>query len=521
MEALVKPFFVLPIAMITFMAFPFDMNAGDAGQTNVSTESDGKWVINHPDSRKIYAVQCGLDVTLFALKYFKVDYSLPRVSLGLPLSTDGISLADIQQMLQAYGLEAEARQGATIKQIAARLDGEYIAIIPLGLGNGKNHYYLGMMDDKGVIQLVNIGRGVSPLVRTDSQDYNDRIEKRFVEAGSVVLFVRKSIKKSDATSSVIKLFPEQIELGEFMIGGPEAAKDFSVSFELFNTSDRPVLVNSIQASCGCTKPEWDGGIIKPGAKQSVGFTVIPGAWGRGEQKKLPLVTTFADGSILSVTLHGTGQTPVERQRIELSQYSAIIEITDETPQPEFEVRLARLTSYVRPLNEITVNSDVSWLTAELREPEKSEHDESERAELYAKILTNDLLSLLSDDQRQRCVLDISGAGGMEPVTMSLEFFERDFFRLSQYFVTLPKSRTEPVIVQVTPEDANNPVGILEASADTPFLFVETDGLAEITIGFKEGVEIVPGYYSVTATIENARKRSSLAQMTIYVSSGDE
>jgi hypothetical protein len=221
---------------------------------DISSESDGRWIINYSDSRKIYAVQCGFDVTLFALKYFKIDYSLLRVSLGLPLTTDGIALSDVQQMLQVYGLEAEARKGATIKQIAAKLNGEYIAVIPLGMGNGRNHYYLGVMDDKGIVQLVNVGRGISPLVRPDSLEYNDRMEKRFAEAGGIALFVRRPIKKSDLTSKTIKLFPEQIELGEFMIGGSEAAKDFSVSFELFNTSDHPILVSSVQASCGCTMP---------------------------------------------------------------------------------------------------------------------------------------------------------------------------------------------------------------------------------------------------------------------------
>jgi hypothetical protein len=53
-------------------------------QNTVESVLDGKWIINHPDSHKIYAVQCGLDVTIFALKYFKIEYSLPRVSMELP-----------------------------------------------------------------------------------------------------------------------------------------------------------------------------------------------------------------------------------------------------------------------------------------------------------------------------------------------------------------------------------------------------------------------------------------------------
>ena len=181
-------FWCTSVAKLFFVVFSVVVNAEDVvptsdEQTGVSSESDGRWIINHPDSRRIYAVQCGLDVTLFALKYYKIDYSLVRVSLGLPLTTDGISLADIQQMLQVYGLEAEARKGVTIKQIANRLSGEYIAIIPLGMGGGRNHYYIGAMDDKGVVQLVNVSKGVSPLVRPDPPEYNSRIEQRFAEAG--------------------------------------------------------------------------------------------------------------------------------------------------------------------------------------------------------------------------------------------------------------------------------------------------------------------------------------------------
>jgi len=97
-------FCVLSIMALVCTVLSFNMYADDTGSTpsrqeNVVSESDGKWIVNHADSRRIYAVQCGLDVTLFALKYFKIDYSLPRVSLGLPFTMEGISLADIQHML--------------------------------------------------------------------------------------------------------------------------------------------------------------------------------------------------------------------------------------------------------------------------------------------------------------------------------------------------------------------------------------------------------------------------------------
>jgi len=77
------------IAVLFFVSFSVALNAESVvstpdKQTGVSSESDGRWIINHPDSRRIYAVQCGLDVTLFALKYYLYcpTYSLLLYLLG-------------------------------------------------------------------------------------------------------------------------------------------------------------------------------------------------------------------------------------------------------------------------------------------------------------------------------------------------------------------------------------------------------------------------------------------------------
>jgi hypothetical protein len=243
-------------------------------QNMIESLPEGKWIINHPYSQKIYAVQCGLDVTLFTLKYFKINYSLTRVSLGLPLSEMGVSLADIQQMLQVYGLKTDARKNVTLKQIASHLKGEYIAIIPLTIGNGFNHYYIGTMDNDGIVQLVNVAKGVSPLVSLNFKEYNERLEKRFADAGGVVLFIKKNKDRTISTSQVVKLNPNTIELGEFMISGHNSSNLINASFDLINTSKFPIMVSSVQTSCGCTKLEWEGGIIEAGEKKEIKFSVI-------------------------------------------------------------------------------------------------------------------------------------------------------------------------------------------------------------------------------------------------------
>jgi hypothetical protein len=277
------------------------------------------------------------------------------------------------------------------------------------------------------------------------------------------------------------------------------------------------MVSSVQTSCGCTKLEWEGGILKAGEKKEVKFSVIPGAWGRGEQKKIARVS-FIDGSTIDVTIHGTGQTPVERQRIELSQYSAIIEINDETNTDFFDVRVARLSSYVRPIQEIKITSDVSWLMPELIDQEKMENLET--AELHVRLSVQEIRSLLdSGDNKLQGTLHISGDKEIEPVEMKVEVFQRDFYRLSQYLVTVLKSVSESTVIQVYPEKENDSIEILDLKTEADFIvakFDEVDGIPTISIKLDSEKEIKSGYYTVTAKVKNSKGNQNLVRITINV-----
>jgi hypothetical protein len=244
---------------------------------------DGKFIVNTPDSKRIYAIQCGLDVTIFTLKYFNVNYSFPKVSMELPLSNSGISMKDIKSILQCYGLVTDARQNITLKKIIQKIDYGTLAILPMQMGNGVNHYFIIMLNNDKKPILVNVSKGVSVLNASQSEKEVTKYNKLFADAGGVVLFVKKGKDKTVSISKTVKLNPDTIELGEFMIGGPESSSLINASFNLINTSDLPIMVSSVQTSCGCTKLEWDGGILKACEKKEIKFSVIPGVWGRGEQ----------------------------------------------------------------------------------------------------------------------------------------------------------------------------------------------------------------------------------------------
>ncbi len=42
--------------------------------------------------------------------------------------------------------------------------------------------------------------------------------------------------------------------------------DGNCVFEFRNTSDKPLIINNVRASCGCTNAEWPENPVKPGMK---------------------------------------------------------------------------------------------------------------------------------------------------------------------------------------------------------------------------------------------------------------
>ena len=86
---------------------------------------------------------------------------------------------------------------------------------------------------------------------------------------------------------------------------PETSHDFGTieegtratyEFEFTNTGDSALVLNNVQASCGCTVPTWPRQPIKPGQKDKI--TVVYNSAGRpGDFHKSITVTTNmkADG----------------------------------------------------------------------------------------------------------------------------------------------------------------------------------------------------------------------------------
>ena len=67
--------------------------------------------------------------------------------------------------------------------------------------------------------------------------------------------------------------PLQFKEVEYNFGSVPQGKPVYHYFEIKNTGSKPITLNDVHASCGCTTPEWSKDPIAPGttAKIKVGF----------------------------------------------------------------------------------------------------------------------------------------------------------------------------------------------------------------------------------------------------------
>jgi len=78
-------------------------------------------------------------------------------------------------------------------------------------------------------------------------------------------------------------------------------------FEYENTGKADLVINSVEASCGCTTPDWSSEPLNPGDRKSL--QVIFDASGRsGNQIKVLTVMSNASNSKVSITLKANVET---------------------------------------------------------------------------------------------------------------------------------------------------------------------------------------------------------------------
>ncbi|OLY94924.1 DUF1573 domain-containing protein [Cnuella takakiae] len=82
---------------------------------------------------------------------------------------------------------------------------------------------------------------------------------------ALLLFTGARAQQNDAAAAETLSFKET----EFNFGKIAQSKPVYHLFTVYNKSGKPVQIANVQASCGCTTPEWSRDAIAPGGKTDI------------------------------------------------------------------------------------------------------------------------------------------------------------------------------------------------------------------------------------------------------------
>ncbi|MBL7932139.1 MAG: DUF1573 domain-containing protein [Bacteroidia bacterium] len=90
---------------------------------------------------------------------------------------------------------------------------------------------------------------------------------------------------------------------EINLGDIPQNKPVTIEYEFTNTGDSPVIITSVQASCGCTATDYSKTPVAPGEKTKI--KAVFNAAAKGAFKKQVTVITSADQNPQILTFTGT------------------------------------------------------------------------------------------------------------------------------------------------------------------------------------------------------------------------
>ncbi|MEK6261413.1 MAG: DUF1573 domain-containing protein [Planctomycetota bacterium] len=422
-----------------------------------AAETAPDYFISHHPAEKIRVAECGFTVTVFVLEHFSVAYDLARVKAALPATEKGVKFADIQELLGAYGLECEARQGVKPAGLAQTVKSGYLAIFPLSTPNKADHYLVGMLRESGEPAVVDVLKKVYAMDEVDFESHGT------VHKG-VVLFVRpaatKSARHRQPINASVKSTPRVVELGAFPLDGPEGMVKRRAEIVLENTSSKPVLVKAVSVACGCTELDWNGGIIRAGAKQTVSVTARPLAWGAGKQRK-SMAFKFLDDSELKVEIVGEGQTAQKVQNVTVSPQQLRFEIDAAAISGNAPLsRELAVTGDAEALDSLKVIGSASWLSVEMAAA-------AGRARMVrATVSLKEAMFLLDPDKQTELVgeLRFSTKEGTHPLVVAVTVIPKEFFTFTVPRLELELGESAEVVVVPVAEEAKS-ISISKVQSD--------------------------------------------------------
>jgi hypothetical protein len=115
--------------------------------------------------------------------------------------------------------------------------------------------------------------------------------------GQQVAMLSKPVNKLNTASAVFKWTAKEYDFGKIKVGIP-----VTYEFTFTNNGDIPLVISTVQASCGCTVTSYSKDPIEPGAKGFVKATY--NAAHVGQFTKTVSVNANTEESIVQLTIKG-------------------------------------------------------------------------------------------------------------------------------------------------------------------------------------------------------------------------
>ena len=121
----------------------------------------------------------------------------------------------------------------------------------------------------------------------------------FIFASASFLFVSAqtpAVQPNTSKEEKLKLKEAQFDFGKIAQGKP-----VTHIFEVVNIGNEPMAIENVQASCGCTTPEWSKDLFAPGAAQQI--TVGYNASAEGPFEK-SITVFYNKGQMKTILING-------------------------------------------------------------------------------------------------------------------------------------------------------------------------------------------------------------------------
>lgn len=126
-------------------------------------------------------------------------------------------------------------------------------------------------------------------------EYEQRLSKELKEYQK-----EQELEEKERLANVtdIKFHETEVDLGKVKVGSVNQHY-----FVIENTGDRPLIIESLKASCGCTTPIKPKSPIQPGNKDSILIKFVPFEGMQGQQEKIVNVKTNTYIPLTKLFLH--------------------------------------------------------------------------------------------------------------------------------------------------------------------------------------------------------------------------